>query len=343
VRIIGLCLIAVFAVAAVAATSASAAAPEWGHCVAQKKGNYTEGNCATVAEKKGKPDHKGSFEWVPGGGAECYSMKKGNYTESGCKTVAEKKGKPDHKGSFEKTGGGNFTAKATTAGILYTNFQVCSKGGERKRVPSRTCVENGGELESTETFVECSSETGHGESVGLKGIANVGVTFEGCKALGALPCNTEGKAPEEIVTTALKGELGYINAGTHSVGALLEPAASKGLFAKFECPSISLGIEVGVGNPTEGAYYQPETTGGFDGIISPITPVNKMTPTFTQVYTTKNQFEGNIPGNFEGGHMEQLEAAGFFPFEPSEGTSWSPAGQEITNINTVEGLAEIKG
>ena len=52
-RIMGLCLVAVFAFVAVAAASASAAEPEWGGCVklAKAKGNYTEAKCETVATK----------------------------------------------------------------------------------------------------------------------------------------------------------------------------------------------------------------------------------------------------------------------------------------------------
>ncbi len=69
-----------------------------------KGGNYTESGCKTVAEKKGKPDHKGKYELVPAD--SCYHIvKHGNYTESGCKTVAGKTKKgiftPDHKGQYE--------------------------------------------------------------------------------------------------------------------------------------------------------------------------------------------------------------------------------------------------
>ena len=58
-RIIGLCLAAVFAIAAVTASTASAKKPEWGKCVAQAGGKYLDGNCQT----KGKG---GSFEWKKG-------------------------------------------------------------------------------------------------------------------------------------------------------------------------------------------------------------------------------------------------------------------------------------
>ncbi len=124
VKIMGLCLVAVFALVAVAASSASATAPEWGRCMAQKHGNYTEGNCKTVAEKHGVPDHKGHFEWLGGADAKCYAMKHGNYTESGCNTVATKHGVPDHKGHYEKTSGNKFTGSAG-AGVLTSRAFTC--------------------------------------------------------------------------------------------------------------------------------------------------------------------------------------------------------------------------
>ena len=60
VRMLGLCLVAVFAVAAVAATSASAL-PEWGQCYAKAGGKYANSNCTEKA-KKGA----GKFEWRKG-------------------------------------------------------------------------------------------------------------------------------------------------------------------------------------------------------------------------------------------------------------------------------------
>ena len=194
------------------------------------------------------------------------------------------------------------------------------------------------------SFVECTTEHNSGEAVGTDGIANVSVKFNGCKALGTVPCNTPGKAAEEIQVNPLSGKIGYIEKASHSVGVLLEPTATGHLFAEFICEGAGLEIGVGVGNATEGAAYTPEATGGNDGIISPITPVDTMTNKLTQVYTVKNQFEGNIPGNFEGGRIEQLEDyANLYLEGLGQGSSWSKAGQEITNVNTTEGPIEIKG
>ena len=116
---------------------------------------------------------------------------------------------------------------------------------------------------------------------------------------------------------------------------LLEPTQAKGLFAEFLAQEGAVAFKVGVGNAAEGAFYEetPGTPTGNDGIISPITPVNQMTHTFTQDYrvetlepyepaschvshTCPKGSEGefgpnkdflNIPSHFEGGPLEALE------------------------------------
>jgi hypothetical protein len=51
VRITGLALVAVLALGAIAASSASAELPEFGKCVAEAEGKYTESNCVTKAKE----------------------------------------------------------------------------------------------------------------------------------------------------------------------------------------------------------------------------------------------------------------------------------------------------
>ncbi len=295
-KILGLCLVAVFALVAVAASSASAAEPEWGHCLAQKHGNYTEGNCATVATKHGVPDHKGHFEWLGGGGSSCYAMKHGNYTESACATVATKHGVPDHKGHYEKTGGGKFTGVGG-AGVLKVflyNCEVEPSENTGKRLPHEDCNADNGRHGNPQGFgfhgetfgeVECETEHASGEAVGTDEVTDVHVRFTGCVGLG-YPANSKGLAAGEIEVNPLKGRLGYINKSKHEVGVVLEPATAGGLFVEFEMEEGELIQHVGEGNATEGAFYE-EANGapnGGDGIISPIEPVNQMTQKFTQNY-----------------------------------------------------------
>ncbi len=372
VRMLGLCLVAVFALVAVAASSASAAEPEWGHCIAKKKSVYSDSNCQNVATKHGLPDHKGAYEWIPGS-ESCYPMKKGTYTESACLTVATKHGLPDHKGSYEKTGGGKFTS-AGGAAVLKMELISCvtENGPVYVQVPREDCVGEGDDHEGYEYFsavVECEGEHASGESTGTDEVTNVSVRFTGCASFG-VPATSEGLPAGEIQVNPLKGRLGYIagkGTATPTVGVLLEPATAGGEFAKFGVLEGWDEVHVGVGNATTGAFYEgaktPGVPNGHDGIISPIVPVDQMTHTFTQKYKGEESevpcpencpasFDGkmpqyqNVPGKFEGGQLEALEgylssSKERWATEP-EAIDWGSVDQEVENTNTVEGEAEIK-
>jgi hypothetical protein len=334
-RMVGLCLVAVFAVAAVAATSASAL-PEWGQCYekAGHEGVYANSNC-TVKAKVVNLKKTGAYEWRKN-------------------TAVAKK-------HFV---GGN--APETTGGVLTSIFTDCNTGTKEGR---KVCPPGEPEIEKGYVgpeWVECEKEHDSGEAVGTKGVAHVSVKFSGCKLYGSVPC---ANGPEgEIQVNPLKGELGYIKKATatevkngvlQQVGILLTPEKAKGEFVKFNCGGV-LGIVVGVGNEKEGAAYKPEKTGGYDGIISPITPVNTMTKTLTQVYTTTGgalpneattyaekekeyeKDEQNIPSHFEGKHIELLEAYTFNPEKSIYSSQWSKAGEEVTSVNSPEEEAEIK-
>jgi len=349
IKTVGLCLVAVFAFGALAASAAQAAGPEWGRCASVKKGFYSDSNCTTRDEKKGKP--KGKFEWLPGAQSDCVEQKDGKYKDSKCETEDVKKGKP--KGKYEKTGGGKFTAEAGE-GVLRASIYECRNGSGRVQVSRKNpeCEEFENNIE--EIGVECTSEHATGEATGTSEVANVSVRFKGCQLFG-IPAETHGLASGEIQVQTLKGRLGYINKSATpepEVGVQLEPAAG-GLFAEFELEEVPLTTRVGVGNATAGAFYEPEATGGYDGVISSITPINKMTHTFTQPYRVQitkgviptccglgNKVE-NVPSHFEGGHIELLETY-LENTEENFKEMWSPAGQELTNTNTVEGEAEIK-
>ncbi len=301
-RIIGLCVAAVFAIAAVTASTASAKKPEWGKCVAQAGGKYLDGGCQT----KGKG---GSFEWKKGA-----TLPNVPFT-----------------GKNEGSGG-----------VLYTGLNICEdKEGHAFRIPKAKCEAEGftwtesGEGEFL--TVECAAETNTGEAVGRNGIANVHVTFTGCLALGSLSCKSSGAAEGEIKTNTLKGELGYIEEGK-GVGVRLEPEVKKGAFAAFECAEF-LGTVVGVGNKGEGVAFAPK--GGNDQVISPITPINEMTTKYTQVYTVDPKKVENVPTNFDGKKLSALEDE-LTNLESGEGSTWSRSGEEITAVNTPTEEGEIK-
>jgi hypothetical protein len=342
VRMLGLCLVAVFAVVAVAASSASASGPEWGHCVAQKKGKYSDSNCTTLDVVKGK--NKGSHEWVGGAGSACYGQKKGHYKDPACteEDFTVKGGVKTYKGKYEKTGGGKFTGKGG-AGNLYGKVLDCLNEEDELigPVPKVDCTE----VSEVGLVISCTTENASGEAIGTDEVTNVSVRFTGCK-FSTVPATTPGLNPGEIETYTLKGRLGYIKENTHDVGVLLEPKATGRPFAELELGGAL--ITVGEGNATQGSFYEeigPGVPTGNDGIISPITPVNTMTNTFSQVYTVGSvgpSHFANIPASFEGGQRELLELIQVGP-EPGFSSDWGPAGEEIENTNTLEeGDAEIK-
>ena len=299
VRILGLCLAAVFAIAAIAATSAMAL-PEWGKCEAKAGGKYSDANC-TVKAKKGA----GAFEWIKG-----KSLKPVKFTG-------------------KNVGSG---------GVLTTYLYKCSGEGQRQPRNSGTCGEYFPYIGPI--TIECTSESSDGEAVGTNSVANISVVFKGCLVLGAAPCTSEGAEEGEIRVNPLKGKLGYINKAEKNVGVLLEPVKKHAHFADFVCAG-ELTVGVGVGNSKEGAWYEPESTGGYDGVISPITPVNTMTSTYEQVYTGNGSEKepANVPSKFEGKHAELLESY----TENVNSTVWGPSSEQVTNVNTTAEPGEIKG
>src|ERR1041385_5151771 len=334
------CLIAAFAIAAVAASGASAL--EWAKCEAKAGGNYTESNCKTKAKPKGT----GSFELLK---AKQVSEKR----------VAEGKS-ANVPFSGESVGGG---------GLLASSARECAIEGETQlvRVTRQKCAEDGGveqdKAASGNLYVECAKENNTGEAEGTNKITNVHVLFTGCAAFGNVPCESAGKASGEIETNPLRGALGYINKAKKEVGVVLEPAKKKGHFAEFNCSGF-LEIVVGVGNNKEGAEYADschgvdhpdfgaqeckalpteEKHGGYDQIISPITPVNQMTSEFTQVYKVQRVLGSgeneNIPNHLEGKHLSLLEnyqlPEGINGI-PGSSSDWTAASEEITNVNTPE-------
>jgi hypothetical protein len=306
VRILGIAIVAVVAIAAVAATTA-AALPEWGKCTAQAGGKYSDSNC-TVKAKKGT----GTFEFTKG-----KSLKNTPFSGS----------------------------NVGSGGVLTTDLRHCTANGPEGENPGRItrkkCAELGGETDQgSAVTIECESEHNTGEATGANEVTNVSVKFHGCKLFGAVPCSN-GPEEGEITVNPLKGKLGYIDKADKKVGLVLEPKTKKGNFANFTCGGI-LSTVVGVGNSKEGAFYEPESKGGNDQIISPITPVNTMTSSYEQVYTVNPETYENIPSKFEGKPISLLESYTFNNEEPSATTLWMASGEEITNVNTQSEESMIK-
>ena len=253
---------------------------------------------------------------------ECVAKSGGKYSDSNC-TVKAKKGT----GAYEWVKESQIEASRrhisgeSGRGVLKTNIVICDPG--QKNV--KECAA-GEERNEAPLEVECSSQQNAGEISGSKTVTNVTVVFHGCALEGTIPCANSPEAGEIIVNT-LKGELGYINKSAKEVGVLLEPKEKGPGFATFTCGTFAT-THVGGAKSSEFPYYAPK--GGGMGIISPITPVNTMTKTFTQTYSVSEGDE-NIPSMFGGKKLTVLEDWIQVPSEPQERSKWSAAGEELTD------------
>ncbi len=305
VRMLGLCLVAVFAIGAIAASGASAGLPEFGQCVAKAGGKYANEGCTEKA-KKGT----GKFEW-----RKAAEIEKKHFVGS--------------------------AAAGTLEGAYF--FCVSEEKGDQPRT-GRPCQPGYTEEELFEKpiTVECESEANHGEISSGNALSNISVTFKGCKLLGSVPCsNTQNEG--EIHVNALKGSLGFINknATPREVGIELQPAKKKGEFAQFGCLGGLITTVVGMGSKKEGCAYAQPKCGG-DGIVSPVTPINTPTNELTQTFTLNTETQENIPNKLEGKPLALLESYVYNAEEPEYTGQWSKAGEAITNVAVSEETGEIK-
>jgi hypothetical protein len=151
------------------ATLGQVGAPEYGRCVAQKEGEYTNSTCLA----KDKKPKKGKFEWKPGPPPFCVAQKKGEYTESACKT---KSAKPK-KGTFETAPGPGYTSTIGTVTLATPALGAtvtCAAGTATGEVTSAKA----GAQRITFTGCERSGKkcTSEGPSSSASGIAGVIVT-----------------------------------------------------------------------------------------------------------------------------------------------------------------------
>jgi hypothetical protein len=183
-----------------------AGSPEYGQCVAQKGGNYSDSGCQLVAEKKGQPDHKGAYEWLPGPSATCAAQKKGQYTDSSCTLKSAKA----HKGTYEKQPGPGYTSSSGTVTL---------------------------QIPALERTVNCQASTGAGEITGTS-TGSERVTLSGCELAGkkctsegadSTPSGTPGVIASNLLHTRLLGPVAGV-VWTELVSAQHEPYA-----AEFNC------------------------------------------------------------------------------------------------------------
>jgi hypothetical protein len=192
-------------------TLPAAGSPEYGQCVAQKKGEYTDAGCTDKSPKA----QKGKFEWKPGPAPTCVAQKRGEYTNASCTTKSAKA----KKGTFEKAPGPGYTS---TSGTVTLETQ---------------------ELAST---VVCASSTGAGEVTGPKaGVDRI--TLSGCEESGkkctseganSTPSGKAGVIVSNLLATRPLGPVEGSEVWTHLASSEHEPYA-----AEFGCEGALFRVE----------------------------------------------------------------------------------------------------
>jgi hypothetical protein len=204
-RIVGASLIAALAMGALGAT-AQAAGPEYGQCLAQKKGEYTNASCTTKAAKP----KKGKFEWHAGVPATCVAQKHGEYANNTCTTHSSK----PKKGKFERQSAG-FVVESSALTL-----------GETPVLPY---------------VLICKGLTGTGEITGAQS-ATTQLLYEGCEA-GPSKCQNAGLSSGTIKTPVLASTLVEPLPG-EILTRLESQAGPTGYSYEFECPGLGLTFRV---------------------------------------------------------------------------------------------------
>ena len=165
-----------------------------------------------------------------------------------------------------------------SGGVLISKFRGCFSNATEElegRVTRKKCAETGREENFEEAIeIECEAESNSGETASAKiSDQHVG-EVPWLQAFRVGPCSN-GPAEGEIQVNPLKGKLGYINKTEKKVG-LLEPRAKKRRGSQNS--TAPLPLRRWLASELQGRRdHKPESHGGYDGIISPITPVNTMT------------------------------------------------------------------
>jgi len=144
------------------------------------------------------------------------------------------------------------------------------------------------ETKRREEWLECTAGKTVGEIVNATQVGEVVVTLTGCRIPGLnTTCHTSGKSSGEVVTNALKGELG--ETGT-TVVLGLEPEKAGEAVAVYECSIDKITVK--------------------GGVIGKIEPIGKPETTFKQVWSqaggeqTYKSFEGSSTKKVRSLHLE---------------------------------------
>lgn len=302
IKVVGLCLVAVFALSALIASSASAATYNTCQQVKKNKGKYADSACTVEAVVKGKP--KGEYEIKPV--EACYEKKKtGQYADSACTTLKTKKGVPDGKGNFEKA------AIPIEANSGVATLETPAFGSNN---------------------VSCTSSHVTGTITGPK-TATEQVVFSGCLLAGAVECTsngsaaaggTESGASNKIETNPL--HINLLGPGETTQGFEGKTVPAGKVWTETTAANGVSGYQAVFSCPLAGAYLR--TFGSLSGDTTPVfsgTPSGANLSNLSQVKFTRAEQETGLG---EAGLL--TEAAGSYGFSPVNGPAQSFQNETVT-------------
>ena len=257
IRLLGLCLVAVFAISAVAAGSAAAA--ECAAVVEAGSGRYHDGRCTKLGGSKEYilVERRGIALTAETECAKVAEPGTGNWADPECATgdatneyIKVFKLRP----TFPKWQVCGQAAKANKSYTGAYNNNTCteenaeSKGKYELRkwntakdsfgsLSSKTVlyeyVPVGEPGEGIKGAVECAKGKDRGEITGEKS-ETLKITYSKCKEVGGFPCEN-GAGREKITTEQLYGELVWLNEEETKVGVALAAATPSTPLAVFHC------------------------------------------------------------------------------------------------------------
>jgi hypothetical protein len=225
------CVLVALAVGLVASATASAAAPEFGRCIKKAKAEgagYGDAKCTEAVGSGAK------WEWSPGPGPKVNFSAAERFVPPPAYKHCLRAREDEEAGDFEG------------AKKIYEQYgltkEACEVIIEKEEGKEPAIFETTSGLRT-----ECGGVSTTGEYSGTKTVGNVKSVFTECLISETeLTCNSAGAASGEIVTTALKGELGVIKTEgvpkNNKIGLDLS-AASGEVIAEFSCGLIT-GIAV---------------------------------------------------------------------------------------------------
>ena len=255
-------------------------------------------------------------------------------------------------------GTGKYTTGNCTTKKAKSNFEWKKNAVKNKFTASFSAsfmgIPGRGVLEETAPGlrITCETESVTGEyyqrGTSTKEVKNVIAKFNGCE-LPAFASSCQNAASGEIVTSKLKGPLGYISGEktpTPVVGQELTPERAKGPLAEYECAGRAVILRLGPGR-------YPYS--GHDCIIAPLSEANTMSTNIMETYSGAKGVQSpqhfqktptkicNLESETNDGANERVDLSGETGEFGEHGEKlYSGTGAPLETIITSEEALEIK-